>query len=398
MINLDMPILNRVKNILTKTQEINTKIGTNIATPGDGTLFGEIKQAGFLYTNDGKSYGADMYNDSQNTTITAISGIVAPPNTVTYNINLCVDQDYVYYFDSGSILVKLNKNDLSEVGRSNVFKDTITMSNGIVSFNNDNNYLYAAYEIASNQWKIIKIDRNTLKIVTTSANIAADDVFTILTKDSTFLYVVISNTNSTSYALIKKLKKSDLSVAATSTTISRDSDGRSFEDNSYLYIYTSTGDYYVVNKSNLTAGSRKISGGDDYFAVTDKYIYTRSYVVDKSTLPNLSQDAFKPNLHRVGDLICGEGNYLFWFQENGKYGGTDRDDECLSGRIVITDESTSKVVYATSTIYKPTTRGLNSIFTYDDNNLYVFDLKTHAIIKFAKNDQVMKNIIGYHKE
>jgi len=64
MINLDIPILNRVKNILTKTQEINTKIGTNIATPGDGTLFGEIKQAGFLYTNDGKSYGADMYNDS----------------------------------------------------------------------------------------------------------------------------------------------------------------------------------------------------------------------------------------------------------------------------------------------------------------------------------------------
>ena len=393
MINLDIPILNRVKNILTKTQEINTKIGTNIATPGDGTLFGEIKQAGFLYTNDGKSYGADMYNDSQNTTITAISGIVAPPNTETYNINLCVDQDYVYYFDSNSILVKLNKNDLSEVGRSSVFKDIITMSNGIVSFNNDNNYLYAAYEIASNQWKIIKIDRNTLKIVTTSANIVASDVYTILTKDSTFLYVVISNTNSTSRTLIQKLKKSDLSVAATSTTFGRDSNGRSFEDNSYLYIYESGESYRIVNKSNLAAvGSGTINGIADYFAVTDKYIYTSSYIVDKSDLSE------KRNLHRVGDLICGEGNYLFWFQENGKYGGTNRDDECLSGRIVITDESTSKVVYATSTIYKPTTRSLKSIFTYDDNNLYVFDLKTHAIIKFAKNDQVMKNIIGYHKE
>jgi len=299
----------------------------------------------------------------------------------------------VYYFDSNSILVKLNKNDLSEVGRSSVFKDIITMSNGIVSFNNDNNYLYAAYEIASNQWKIIKIDRNTLKIVTTSANIVASDVYTILTKDSTFLYVVISNTNSTSRTLIQKLKKSDLSVAATSTTFGRDSNGRSFEDNSYLYIYESGESYRIVNKSNLAAvGSGTINGIADYFAVTDKYIYTSSYIVDKSDLSE------KRNLHRVGDLICGEGNYLFWFQENGKYGGTNRDDECLSGRIVITDESTSKVVYATSTIYKPTTRSLKSIFTYDDNNLYVFDLKTHAIIKFAKNDQVMKNIIGYHKE
>ncbi|CDC28091.1 unknown [Firmicutes bacterium CAG:466] len=60
MINLDMPILNKVKNILIKTQEINTKIGSDDATPGDGTLFGEIKQSGSLYANDGNSYGAEM--------------------------------------------------------------------------------------------------------------------------------------------------------------------------------------------------------------------------------------------------------------------------------------------------------------------------------------------------
>jgi hypothetical protein len=236
-----------------------------------------------------------------------------------------------------------------------------------------------------------------LNIVTTSANIYAGDVFTILTKDNTYLYVVISNTNSNSSALIKKIKKSDMSVVATSATIDRDQDGRSFEDNSYVYVFTSSGDYYAVNKTNLTIGSNSLSGGT-YFAVTDKYVYTNYYITDKSNVPNFDYTKLKPNHHRVGELICGDVDKLFWFQENGKFGGGDRSTEYLSGRIVITDEITSKVVYATSTILRPSTCSFNSMFTYDDNNLYVFDLKTHAIIKFTKNDHVIKNIIGYHKE